>query len=423
MDINMPVSWKEKSYGLIQVIKNLESIRENKVDGKAQFDGFAFKQLETILYGILNFSSDIPEIDSRNMLSKALINRGGIGEITQDNLLDEVKKLEREYQSLPITRYALASSISINPNSILNNIRLGNNLIIFESTLASRFRREAQNLLHEAEQSLFATAPTNYLQLRVHVSEKSIECAARKALETIDFVRGIWNWVLNRRHSIRISFGGKSKPVNKIILGPLHTLHRPNGALATSTNWWYEPSYLGSITPLLVNQDDLGRFYKSLDHVKKKFKTLPYRIIVRDGLIRYTRALDERDWTTAFVKLWSILELLTASGGTNYDVTIRRTAYIFQERDFHHQVLQNLRDYRNSSVHADNENSEIETFLYQIKSYVENLIGFHINNRYGFDSMQEAAEFLSLPYDDNTLKHKIKLYQFAVKFRGSHSGG
>jgi hypothetical protein len=413
----MPASWKQE-YCPSQVVEKLEATRKIGVDNKVKFEGWGHLEFVALLYSMLNFPDDIPEIDARRIVSKAIFTSGAKGIITVQSLLTEINKLEREYQSSPIERYALASSISISLFSKIPNINIGNTIIIFERSLPKRFRQESESLIKHAEQSLFASLPTDYLKVRVHVSAKSIHHAADQALEILDFTRGVWNWVFNRRHSFRMSWGGKPSPVNNIILGPIHTLHRPNGGLAAKDNWWYEPSYFGAIQPFSPKQDEINSMSKSFEHIKNVFKTHKYSQVIQSSIVRYTRALDERDWTTAFIKLWSILELLTDTTRSNYEITIKRTAFLYQERDYHLQVLQHLREYRNSSIHFNKGNSEIETYLYQIKNYVEHLIGFHVNNRYGFESIQEAAGFLSLPPDDQALKSQIEKLTFARKLRG-----
>lgn len=423
---NMPVSWNNKEYRPEQIVEKVESSRETGSDGKkVGFIGWGFDEFAALVYSMLDFSNDIPEIDARGLVLRAIFNSGTKGAITVKSLLAEINKLEKEYQSLPTENYVLVSSISINPSWGLNKIKMGNALIVFESSLPTKYRKETEALIKNAKQLLFADLPTNYLSVRVHVSAKSINHAADQALDALDFTRGIWNWILNRRHFRRMTWASKPDPVNKIILGPLHTLHKPSGELATTKEvWWYEPSYLGAIMPFSPKLNELDSINKSFNHVKKTFTTHKYPQVIHTALIRYTRALDERDWTTAFIKLWSILEQLTDTGRANYDTTIQRTAFLYQEREYHLQVLQHLRKYRNSSIHLDKGNSETEIYLYQLKNYVETLMGFHINNKFGFESIQEAAEFLSLPYEEEALKNQIKKRNLARKFRGyTRKGG
>jgi hypothetical protein len=413
MENSMSVTWNNKEYQPEKVVEKIASVR--KKNGSLGWDRFEFAAL---LYSMLDFSNDIPEIDARGLVTRALLNSDAKAVITSKSIIAEINRLEREYSSLPVEKYVLVSSISINPSWVPKRIRLGSALVIFEKSLPTKFHKESETQLSLAQLTLFADRPTNYLRVRVCVSAKSIHHAAEQALETLDFIRGIWNWILNRsRPSRRIIFAGKPQPVNSVILGPLHTLHTPDGKLVPSDVWWYEPSYLGEVKLFTPNQNDIERINQAFNVVRKAFKKHKYPEVVHDAIIRYTRALDERDYTTAYLKLWSILELLTDTGKAGYDTTVKRTAFLFKEREYHLQILKHLKKYRNSSVHLDKENSEIETYLYQLKGYVETLIHFHINNEFGFETIQEAAEFLDLPSDEEVLRNQEKTFKQYVKKR------
>ncbi len=69
-----------------------------------------------------------------------------------------------------------------------------------------------------------------YSPVRVSVRARSEHEAYEKATGALDLLRGIWNLRLN---SAARSSSGKRKPVNVLQLGPLHSLHEPNGELAS----------------------------------------------------------------------------------------------------------------------------------------------------------------------------------------------
>lgn len=145
-------------------------------------------------------------------------------------------------------------------------------------------------------------------------------------------------------------------------------------------------------------------------------KKCDYQSTLENAIIRYSRALDERVWQTAYLKLWSVLELLTNSQHESYKVLINRTSFIFLDRQFHRQVLNQLREYRNKYVHTDAENADIEIYMYQLKRYVEKMLGFHLGNTTRFESMEEVTKFLNLPYEKNTIESRIKLLKIAQRF-------
>jgi hypothetical protein len=212
-----------------------------------------------------------------------------------------------------------------------------------------------------------------------------------------------------------MSFGGQ-EPVNRIALGPLHSLHLPGGELATETIW-FEPTYRAPIKLHRMSQDwpKVQAFYRK---TQRLLKASHYASDLRSAIIRYTRALDDRDWHAAFLKLWAILEALTGTAKDNsYDVTIRRAAFIFSEHDYVTQMLKILRDQRNQLVHASATSGEIEAYLYNIKNVVEALLQFHLANRARFDSVSHAAEFLGLPTAEGALREKHRLAQYALKFK------
>jgi len=64
-------------------------------------------------------------------------------------------------------------------------------------------------------------------------------------------------------------------------------------------------------------------------------------------------------------------------------------------RDFHRQILEHLRDFRNKAVHAGETNAEMEVLLYQLRRYVEQLIFFHLNNRFHFASFKEVTALMA----------------------------
>ena len=132
--------------------------------------------------------------------------------------------------------------------------------------------------------------------------------------------------------------------------------------------------------------------------------------------MRYTRALDLRDWDTAFLKLWSTLELLTDSSLVSNEVTVKRAAYIYEDVQYARQVLEYLRHYRNRSVHAEASNPAIEPYLYRLKRFVEAPLEFHSQDRADFTSLQEACRFLDLPREQTALETRTRLIDSALRF-------
>jgi hypothetical protein len=104
--------------------------------------------------------------------------------------------------------------------------------------------------------------PDDYSVVCVKVSAKSTYSAYVRALTALDVLRGIWNWIINCRTDMTLQIGGvcEFKPINRIRLGPVHTVHLPDGSLATK-EWWYQPSFEAGVVEDLTK--DWEKFQKT----------------------------------------------------------------------------------------------------------------------------------------------------------------
>jgi hypothetical protein len=118
-----------------------------------------------------------------------------------------------------------------------------------------------------------------------------------------------------------------------------------------------------------------------------------------------------------FLRLWSLAETLTNSGGTNYDVTIRRIQFLFVDRSLAKHLLEHLRLQRNESVHGNDVKEDSRVLVYQAKGYVEALIDFHAGVGRRLASMEEAAQMMDLSADVSILRRRIVLEKKALRFR------
>lgn len=411
----MAIFWqKDKNPNLIT--ERLESIKKEGKDGKYNFTGFDFTIYSTLLYNILCFPPEVSEIDARELITKSIFATVKKKDVTPKNLLFEINRNYENFLSLPQNRYVLVSSISISKFTKFNRIHIGNDRIIFENYLSKKFDTiSREKTIEKAINLTCSKFPTDYSYVRIFVSSRSKNDAGIKALNNINFIRGIWNWILNGSPSFRKTFIGDPKPVNRIVLGPIHTLHNYDGKQMDGDEWWYEPNYLGPIKPFKPDEGLLQKLQDSQIRIRRKIKKLKYADDLRDALIRYSIALDDRDMFSAYLQLWGVLEFLT--GSSKYNNLEKRVSSLYKSRDYHRQVLKILKEFRNSYVHAGKESNEIESYLFHLKNYVNLIIHFHITNTFHFDSINDFAEFLDLPSSEKEFKYKLKLYNYAKRIR------
>jgi len=411
----MTVSWS-KEFNPSPIIQRLQESRITDGRGHLTFEGFSHKECIAFLLHTLLFPNGIPENERRRILNQATMTLRDDSSLTASTLLEAINRLTDQYLQLPSQSYVLATSISLSQFSDLPSYSDRQVIVRFTRQPPHQFLRERKAIAGRIHQALFTDPPTHYLYVLARVSARSLHEATDSALEAIDLQRGIWNWFYNRRHFTRMSFGSQD-PVNKILLGPIHTLHHPRGKLATDT-FWFEPTYRAPVTEHYLENDkeNIAKFSKS---VRKALHKTKYRTDIEEAIIRYVRALDDRDWHAAFLKLWGVLERLTSkTRDETYAAAAKRAAFIFADREYYGQVMKVLVYHRNQVVHASASTEEIETYLYQLKNIVEALFEFHLWNRFQFASLTQACEFLDLPTEQDALATRSKIARFALEYRG-----
>ncbi len=385
-------------------------------NGKVSFKGFEHYDCTVVLNSMIILDETIPEIEKNRIVNQATFKAAAIGKVDSHSLLREINKLESEYLNRPEKKFKLVTSISVDRFCKLKAKKINNCTINFKSSLSAPYLKAISEIFDSARYSITGDIPKSYKSVIITLNAKSNAEAANKALDLLDLIRGIWNFYENRKHGIRIS-SGKREPVNKFILGPLHTLHEPDGKLATKA-WWYDPEYVYQVKPFNPSKD-LEKIYKFENTVRKLLDKNKYPKEIISAILRYTRAPDLTNWEDAFLRLWSVLEHLTATGpNDSYNITIRRAAFIYGGDEYTRQVLTHLKDYRNRAIHVGSENHEIQAYMYQLKRFVESLLGFHLGNKFSFNSLKEVSTVLDLPCNRDELCKKREALVYAEKYLG-----
>lgn len=391
------------------VIEDSKRIDES---GKVTYQGIQHRDQITLLDSMISLDQSIPEFEKRKLISSAVNNAASSGNISPRTVRREIAKLEKKYLNQPLKKYKLFTSVSLASFQALPSIRFDDATIKINAKFNKTARLARKNILNSAKDALYSAPPHNYLPVTVTLNARSEHEAADKAIDAFDFVRGVWNLFLNSSLTFRITTG-KRYPFNKIVSGPLHTLHKTNGELATS-QWWYEPQFLGT-QGLYAKKSELEQAHSYFEIFRKALRKSNYKNEIITSVQRYVRALDSWDWEDSFLRLWSVLEFLTGTTYGSYKITAKRAAYHFSNRNYAYQVLIQLRNYRNKSVHTGSESNDIESFIMQLKQAVEVLINFHALNSYKFGSLDEAGEFMDLPYSKEDLYIKMTSLELQMK--------
>jgi hypothetical protein len=404
----MPIKWKKnKNLKPEIILSKIDSIKKVSPENKVTYLGFDYHETIAVLVNMIDFPSQCDGLHQENIVSRAVNNIAKDNELEDKKVINEINNIVKSELATKEQKYHLLTSISLQPpfplkNGLVEEVRIR----ILSKDYPKKYsgRNELLNKHSDIKET-----PSNYAKVIVSLKEKSAKGAATKALRALDIQRSFW--CLFGNYSMEI-IGDQWKPINRIRLGRFHTIHKDSGRV-TNNNFWYEPNF-SSLN--LFSPKEPKVFTKNSNWAMSKLADIPYSTTLKEALLRYVRALDEKDQNVALIRLWSALEVLTAPSETNYDLVTRRCSFLFQDNTYHKQVLEHLREYRNANVHAGDQNERAKSSCYQLQFYFYNLVLFHIRNQGEFSTLDEANSFLDLPPTKEALKNRKRLIEKAISF-------
>jgi hypothetical protein len=391
----MPKIKDEKRYKLSDLAREVEATRSSKLGEPAAFDWFLFQNVLSVLESCLEFDPEIPQVDRSKLIKDAVLDAANIGTVDDKSLMRSLWQFENKYTNTPLQDYILATSISYAYFPQLTHLNVDGSTITFSRHLPKHFNRS--NILDDLDRVAAMEDLDRMASVRIRVKARTHNAAMDRALNSLDFIRSLWNYGIHWRTRMRHQGGlQEPKPINHVVAGPVHTLHLPNGSLATE-RFWYEPQYLQQ-KKLYSLKSRWSDAHKSEREARARLKKLVYAQDVKELFVRYVRALDNVDHEVAFNKLWAVFETLADSIG-KYEEVIKRCLFVVkvEERDFLRLILEHLRDVRNGSVHYAKTRDPMMTYIYQLKWFVEQLFSFHLSHGTMFKSIEKAGKFLALP--------------------------
>ncbi len=404
----MRISWKKKNKNLkpAVILDSIEAIRTVSPEGRISFSGFGLDDALPALQSMLEFPPAAIDVDKSALVWKALSSI--ITKLTPIAFESAINTLFTAQNAPVDLDYHILTSVSFWPNGLNQRTTIDGSTI---RLLGEEFPRKYGNRIEAIAHAKIPVDPTpkGYTRVVIHVRAKNPYGAVTKALRTIDLQRAILCFLCNYQMEYR---GIEWMPINVIRLGGCHTIHYPDGKMATKTVW-FEPNF----TEAPIYRPAQGSaLQKNLSYGLRRLFSSKYTAQLSDALLRYVRALDERDQNNAFIKLWGAVEALTSPGEAKYDLVIRRCSFLYSDIVYHRQILEHLREYRNQSVHAGDQSGAAKVHCFQLQRYFSRLIFFHLANAHEFASLDEANQFLDLPPDKDILLKQKRMRQKALRF-------
>jgi hypothetical protein len=271
---------------LNELITRLAAARTASSDGKIGFAASEFELITSVLESAIDFQPVIPQADRRGLIRDALFATGREAKPDAKLLEDHLKRCEVGYLQRPLQAYVLASAMGIRNYYGRTRIRINGVEVSFHKSLPTKFNRTE---IGEQIAELVPAVPPSMVQVLARVSARTPIAAFEDSKESIDLLRGLWCYTMQFRNFVLFRIG-PPRPVNVILPGPLHTLHRPDGLLIKDV-FWYEPQ---GLTDHQVHDADQkwSTVQKRGLGLLSRLRAIKYRNELETAFVRYVRALD-----------------------------------------------------------------------------------------------------------------------------------
>ena len=407
----MQAKWKKsKSLKPKIIFEKIDSL-VTVSNGTTSYSIFEFHDAKTALESMIDFPLIARDLDKNKLISSAIWEVAKNKPSDPQVFIKQISANIREALAKRDNQYFLLTSLSIS-NIGIRYIKLNDCIIRFyKSSFPRKFK--GRNSLVKEKRNSAEVESISYTKVVVELTAKSEEIAAGKALRVLDLFRSMLNLFSNDTSEY---IGNQWNPINKVRLGEFHTIHNDAGE-AHVDMFWFDPSY-SPATPYISN--DIMIIIKNVRFIISNLPKLgrKYESILTDGLLRYVRSFDEQNQNVAVMRVWGALETIAAPNESNCDSVTRRCSFLYKEHEYHKQILEHLREYRNRNVHAGEESKKAKNHGFQIQRYFKELLLFHICNAENFSNIEEANRFLDLPANKSSLLRNKKLIKKALSFRG-----
>jgi len=392
----------------------------------AVYDSHGVYEIETLLRSALNIAPSIDESLIKQIFLHALFS----DKLSKKFTLDEFSKLCRQRYSTSQRRttkkFVVCSGLFIKQPSAIKRLSYEGHLITIlknDSPAAQKFQEARLETISKFENEFSDDAP---LFLKIHIEARDGSGAIHQAFRTAEKIRGLMNLAENRHLPKTRVIAGKQiyRGLSKFRYSKYFTVHLPNGKIVPNSNFIYYPEW--EKWNRIPHFDEDSRTYKQFEYYLSKSKA-------KHGLSEefykllelYLEAIDEKNIRAAFLKLWTLVENLTAiSGSDNHTKVVDRLLKFttLERHNFAKMALTNIRLSRNNLVHQGKSEdfSTTQTLIYQLHDYVHFLMRMYLVNDMEFSDLQQFKLFMDLPRDQSILNDRQSLIEKAIQHRNNY---
>lgn len=408
---NMKVKWKKNDKLKPQVlIDKLKEITMVDADGKVSYSAFEKQEIDSVILTMLQFDSDFSYSTTKRLYLEAQTICAKAQAFTKEAFMTELNAAVVRYGKKREEAYTMVTSISLSGGFPTKSIAFGNTIIrSYPKGLPKKYSSRSQHTWTNELEAL----PASYCPVTISLKSKDKMDAFHSAIYELDYARAVHGLYVNP--VAQFNFGiQNSGPLNKIMLGGLHSLHLHTGALADRNLYWYERNYKIKKAAVVKNPAALAKIART---IMSKVALHQNGSTIKAAFVRYVRAFDEHDKNVVIQKLWAALESMVSPFENNAESIVRRCSFMFAERDYYAQILEHLREYRNRNVHTGHEVEDLDYHCFQLQVFFKEAISFYVGNYKVFPTLAIANKFLDLPSGLEELKHLQMCVDKALRYQ------
>lgn len=412
----------ESGFDNPRLLGYVAAARKINADGKAAFDPYEREFWLPVLESAVRTNDDV----GQQIKHRCILQAVNDPTLTLKDCAAFLQRCEAAYETLtarPKKKFVVISSMTYSGEPLFSRITDGEVRVHWQPKPSSKFMRKTwnarNNLTKTRKNYKVADESADNIHLFAYVSAYDVHDAHTLAADSIDCLRGILNLFVNSNRGID-PFSQLRRPhaFNRFRSGPYKTVHNLDGSLATET-FWYENRWLHEMPSVKFKPEGITEFRKNLHVWWARLQRSPLKKHIRQGLLRYCRALDLHDPEPSLTEMWGALESLTGTQREKGDLTVDRTVQLFKDRDEARQIANHIRIRRNSTIHAARtlDQREIDAILFHAEFLASRILFFCLEEGKRFKDRYELYDFLDLKLDTAKLKRTIALSKFLVEYQ------
>lgn len=372
------VKWKHAKSPPSKILHNLLEISEQRSNGDIVFKSYDFFNELDLIKDHLKFEMKIDKSDENYLIKETIKECIRQHDVSPKKFLSLINHKYSELNIHEVERICL-TSISLKQLSF-KRIKIFNSSISFyENDFPKKYHSRSSYFNCK-------NIDSNDSYTKCVVKTKTASNQVDIHLDNLNIFRGLLNIMYNFKFEFLMS--SEKKPINRIRLGEIHTIHNKYGRLINKGHW-YELKFIQAETIKIEPKSK-----KDLIQIINRINSCPYKDEIKDSILFYCHALDDYDPNISLIMLWNALDKLMNKQSGNYDDIIRRAKGLFGNHSKHAEIINTFKIVRNDYVHRIKSHSMAREYCYKLQEYYNYILFFHIFKLSHLKSMDEALSCL-----------------------------